>query len=118
MRVPMEVLFAGVAVGQLSTGVDWCGGFFGRPPDIVPHEREVMWRVTDSGWLYVIADGERAGSSQAVIPVGDLDGSLTEIAARGIVAGPVDTVGDAGRKATVIDPGGNSVALVQVTPQR
>jgi hypothetical protein len=46
--------------------------------------------------------------------VDDLDTELASLAERSISAGAVETISGAGRKATVVDPDGNSIALAQV----
>lgn len=113
--MPMEVLFAGVRVRDLAAATDWYNRFFGRPADLVPNDDEVMWRVTDSGWLYVLRDVPRAGNGLVTICVTHLDEAVHELAARGITLGPIAPEGDAGRKATGADPDGNTIALIQVT---
>lgn len=110
----MELLFAGVAVGAFPDAVEWYGRLFGRAADVVVTDQEVMWRVADTGWLYVIEDPARAGRSLVTISVSDLDEAVTDLEARGISSGRIETVGDAGRKATMTDPEGNSIALIQV----
>ena len=111
----MEVLFAGVRVRELRAATEWYGRLFGREPDMVPNEDEVMWRVTDGGWLYVLRDPPRAGHSLVTICVSDLEAAVAELAERDIELGPIAPVGDAGRKARGEDPDGNSVDLIQVT---
>lgn len=113
--VAMDVLFAGLLVGRFDTAVDWYTQLFDRAPDVVAHDREVMWRVTDGGWLYVLEDAERAGRGVVSISVSDLDFLVRELAARGISSEGIEPVGDAGRKARTFDPDGNEVALIQVT---
>lgn len=100
-------------MARFESAVDWYARFFGRAADIVAHDREVMWRVTDSGWLYVLEDADRAGRSVVTISVPDLDEAVRDLSVRGIHA-DVEAVGDAGRKAKTVDPDGNEVALVQV----
>jgi predicted enzyme related to lactoylglutathione lyase len=110
----MEMLFAGVAVEAFSGAVEWYGRLFGRAADVVVTDQEVMWRVADTAWLYVIEDAGRAGRSLVTISVSDLDQAVADLDSRGISSGRIETVGDAGRKATVTDPEGNSIALIQV----
>ena len=110
----VEVAFTGVPVSELATGRDFFERLFGRPPDVVVNANEVMWRLADPAWLYVVVDPARAGHALAALSVGDLDATLAELAGRGISAASVEEVGDAGRKATVLDPDGNSVALIEV----
>ncbi|MFL5797642.1 MAG: VOC family protein [Actinomycetota bacterium] len=47
--------------------------------------------------------------------VADLDATVAELAGRGIVAGPIEPQGDASRKSIVVDPDGNTLALIEVT---
>jgi glyoxylase I family protein len=110
----IDALFAAVAVTDLDAAVAWYGRLFGRPPDVLVHEHEVMWRVADGGWLYVLVDAERAGHGLVTLAVSDLDGAVAALATRGVTAGPVEDVGDAGRKAQLVDPCGNSVSLIHV----
>lgn len=112
--MPMEVLFAGVRVRELGPATEWYGRLFGRPADVVPNDQEMMWRVTDGGWLYVIEEPDRAGSSLVTIAVNDLDAAVAEMAARNVAIGSIEPVGEAGRKATTEDPDGNSLALIEV----
>ena len=110
----MEVLFASVPVADLRAGVSWYERLFGRPADLVPNEDEAMWQVTGGGWLYVLRDSRRAGSTVVTISVSDLDRFVGDLSTRGIDAGPIEDVGAAGRKATVTDPEGNVVSWIEV----
>lgn len=114
--VSTEVLFASVPVADLQVAMEWYGCLFGRPPDIVPNSNEVMWRVAGNGWLYVIKDPERAGQTHVTISVTDLDQFIAELGRHGINAGPIESVGDAGRKANTVDADGNVISFIQVAP--
>jgi predicted enzyme related to lactoylglutathione lyase len=112
--VSMEVLFASVPVSDLKGSTPWYEQLFGRAPDIVPNENEVMWCITGTGWLYVIQDAERAGRTTVTISVSDLDRFVGDLADRGIRTGPIEAVGEAGRKAIVVDADGNVIAWIEV----
>jgi predicted enzyme related to lactoylglutathione lyase len=99
----MEVLFASVPVGDLHAATGWYEQLFGRPADIA-----------GNSWLYVIEDPKRAGQTVVTISVRDLDQFVADLASRGINAGPIEAVGDAGRKANVIDADGNVISWIQV----
>ncbi len=114
MRVEIDVLFAGVAVRDLDAALPWYRRLFGRAPDIVPNDDEVMWHVSTAGWVYVVRDNERAGRGLVTLCVRDLDAFVAEAAARGAMGGPIVPVGDAGRKAAYHDPEGNLIALIEV----
>ena len=111
----IEALYAAVPVSVLAVAVEWYSRLFGRPPDVVVHEDEVMWRATESAWLYVVVDGARAGHGVVTLAVDDLDASLSQLAARGLEGAPVAAVGTAGRRSVQTDPDGNTVALVEIS---
>jgi len=109
-----DVLFAGMPVRSLNDSLAWYESLFGRPPDIVPNENEVMWNVVGAGWVYVVEDAERAGRSLVAVAVSNLDEALAHVNQRGIRTDAVEMVGDAGRKAALTDPDGNSLTLIEV----
>lgn len=108
------VLFAGVRVHALGPAVEWYERLFGRAADIVPNDDEVMWRVADGGWLYVLQAATHVGPALVTIAVADLDAAVAEVTARGVDVGAIEAVGTAARKATASDPEGNTVALIEV----
>jgi hypothetical protein len=48
------------------------------------------------------------------VSVDDLDRFVSDLAKRGIVAGPIEAVGDEGRKSNVRDPDGNVITCIKV----
>src|SRR5271157_2340895 len=110
----VEIAFTGVPVSELETGRGFFERLFGRTADVVVADDEVMWRLAESAWLYVVVDPGRAGHALAALSVGDLDATLAELGRRGLSPQTVEEVGDAGRKATLLDPDGNSVAIIEV----
>jgi hypothetical protein len=96
--------------------MDWYQRLAGRPPDLIPNEEEAAWQLTETGWLYVIADAARAGSALHTLLVDDLDAFLAGLASRGIAAGPVETIAGAVRHAIVTDPNGNRLNVGQPLP--
>jgi catechol 2,3-dioxygenase-like lactoylglutathione lyase family enzyme len=110
----VEVAFTGVPVSSLAPGRDFFERLFGRPADIEVAADEVMWRLADSAWLYVVVDTARAGNGLAALSVGDLDTTLEELGTRGIEPVRVEVVDGGARKATVLDPDGNTVAIIEV----
>ncbi len=109
----VEVAFTGVGVSDLAIGRDFMERVFGRPPDILVNEIEVMWRVAESAWLYTVVDPARAGNALAALSVADLDATLEELAGRGLRPAKLEDLGGP-RKATFLDPDGNTVAVIEV----
>jgi hypothetical protein len=113
----IDVAFSGVAVSAIAPARAFYGRFFGRGPDIIATDEEVMWRLTDSAWLYVVVDGNRAGRSLVTMAVDDLDTALAQLAVRSVAVEQLEEM-DAGRKATLRDPDGNTVAIIEVFARR
>jgi len=110
-----EHVFAALVVAEIDAGVAWYTRLLGRPPDIVPNGYEAIWRLADSASFYVLADPARAGRGALTVAVADLDACVAGLSDRGIEPGPVDQVHPGARKAEVVDPDGNTVALIEVT---
>jgi glyoxylase I family protein len=109
----VEIAFTGVPVSDLATGRDFFDRLFGRPADVEVAADEVMWRVAETAWLYVVVDGDRAGKGLVALSVADLNAALAELAGRALRPVRVEAVGG-GRKATLLDPDGNTVAVIEV----
>jgi predicted enzyme related to lactoylglutathione lyase len=110
----VEIAFTGVPVTDLAVGRDFFERLFGRPADVEVAVDEAMWRVAETAWLYVVVDAARAGHGLVALSVADLDDALAELEGRGIAPARVEVVGDSGRKATALDPDGNTVAIIEV----
>jgi predicted enzyme related to lactoylglutathione lyase len=108
-------LFGGIPVADYRAGREWYEAFFGREPDLVPHDSECAWQLTEGGWVYVVGDAPRAGGALVTLLVDDLDERLAALADRGIEAGRVETYGSGARKAIVTDPDGNEIGLGQAS---
>ncbi len=107
-------LFANVPVRDRVQAGEWYERLLGRPPDLVPNEREAAWRLTDTGWIVIEADPPRAGTALHTVLVADLDALLAEMAQRDVHAGPVETIGPGVRQAIVADPDGNRLKVGQL----
>jgi hypothetical protein len=116
--VEVEHLFAGIAVRDRGEALPWYERLTGRAPDLVPNGREAAWRLTETGWVYIVADPQRAGSAPNTVLVDDLDGWVATLAGRGIAPTQVETIAPAVREALVTDPDGNRPKLGHVSRRR
>jgi len=112
--MPNDVLFAGVPTADLEAALTWYRAFLGRPPEIVVNDDEVMWKICDGGWLYLVRDPSRAGHALVAMTVPDLDQAVVDLVGRGLSPPTIERVGAAERKAPVVDPEGNTIALIEV----
>jgi catechol 2,3-dioxygenase-like lactoylglutathione lyase family enzyme len=109
-------IFAGAVVSDFDAALDWYVRFMGRPPDFFPHDKEAVWQVTDSGWLYIVVDeAARAGAGLVTLMVDDLEARVAEITQRGVETGEIAWVvpGEV-RSVWITDPDGNRIQLGQV----
>jgi len=103
------ILFAGVPVSSIAPARGWYEGLFGRPPDLVPNEREVCWQLAEGGWVYLVEDEPRAGRSLLTLIVEDLEAAVAPVEERGLDV--VRLPGGPPFKAEVLDPDGNKVTF-------
>jgi hypothetical protein len=104
----------GIAVADFEGAVGWWSKLLGRPPDERPMADLADWHIPGAGVIQVIQDPERAGKSMLTLSVSDLVAYVAALADRGIPAGRVDiTTSDKVLIATVDDPEGNHVTLLQ-----
>ncbi len=109
----VEHIFAGIPVADRDAAAGWYERLVGRPPDLLPNESEAAWQLTGSGWIYLLADAERAGSALHTLLVADLETFIAEVGARGISAGPVETIAGGVRHVVISDPDGNRLNIGQ-----
>lgn len=110
----VDVLFAGAADTDFEEAQAWYERFFGRAPDIVANDEEVMWQFTGAGCLYIVRDTQHAGNSMMAMAVSDFERTTSALEARGGATGPIQQEGEAGLKALVRDTDGNSIAIIEV----
>jgi predicted enzyme related to lactoylglutathione lyase len=106
-------VFAAIAVRDHTAAVDWYAQLLGRAPDLLPHSTEAVWQLTESGWLAVVEDAERAGNARHTVLVDDLDAQLASLAARGMEPDTIEQYGSGARKAELVDPDGNRIGFAQ-----
>lgn len=110
----VEHLFAGIGVADRDAAVAFYERLFGRPPDLLPNDREAAWQLTDSGWVCLYADARCRQSAPHTLLVADLDSFLAGVAERGVAAGAVEAIAPSVRQSVIIDPDGNRLKVGQV----
>lgn len=76
-----------------------------------------MWRVTDTGWVYVVGDSDRAGQTLLTLLVDNLEDHVAQLAGRGIITGEIEAVPGLYRRALLTDPEGNKITLGEAPNQ-
>lgn len=112
----MEItkVLAGVAVRNLDQAKRWYEVFFARPVDAQPMGGLAEWH-TAGGTLQLVLDDQRAGGSLVTVWVPDARSALADLASRGGPKVELDeTTSDKVLFASLTDPDGNAVTVVQV----
>jgi predicted enzyme related to lactoylglutathione lyase len=107
-------VLAGMAVRNLDQAKRWYEVFFARPADAEPMGGLAEWH-TPGGVLQLVVDEQRAGGSLVTVWVPDARNALADLASRG---GPDveldDVTSDKVLFASLADPDGNAMTVVQV----
>lgn len=104
-------IFGGIAVSDFKRSLDWYTRLFGAPPAFFPNDREAVWMIADSRWLYIIVDAKRAGGAVQTIMVEGLDDVIAGIAKRGLEFGDEERPDENTRKVMYYDPDGNEIGV-------
>jgi hypothetical protein len=108
-------VFSSIPVVERDTAMEWYERFAGRPADLIPNDSEAAWQLTDSSWLYVIAEPGRAGTALHTLLVDGLDTFVAGLTDRGIALGSTQTMDNGARFVIVTDPDGNRLKVAQVS---
>ncbi len=107
----MSVFFAGVPVKNYQASCTWYERLLGRAPDMLPNEIEAAWKFTDTAWMYVIVDSDRAGKALLTLIIDNLDQHVAELDQRGFKPVEIEDVPGKYRKVSYLDPEGNTIAF-------
>lgn len=110
----MEIqhVLAVAPVTELAAARSWYERLFGAEATNTPMPTLVEWRVTDSGWVQVFTDAERAGTAAVNLAVADLDAAVAELGGRGLAPGEIVTASKGVRLCSLTDPDCNTVTLI------
>jgi predicted enzyme related to lactoylglutathione lyase len=112
--MPINRVLAGVAVADVDSAIRWYERLLGRPADALPMDGLAEWYFPQIGVIQVVQDADRAGRSLLTLGVDDLEEELGSLRERGLDPGAMDdTTSDKVLFATVTDPEGNAITLVE-----
>jgi predicted enzyme related to lactoylglutathione lyase len=98
-------------VTDLPRARDFYERLFGRPPDLIPNQREAAWQVRSGAWICLYAGAAGPSGAPHTLIVDGLDELLDALRERGVEAGPVEPVGEAMRQSVIVDPDGNQLKV-------
>ena len=106
-------VLAVVPVADFDAARAWYERLFGRPADNLPMAGQLVeWRVTETGWVQVTLDADRAGSGLLNFAVDDLDRDIADLVRRGLAPGAIETVSKGVQLCTIRDPDGNAITFI------
>jgi catechol 2,3-dioxygenase-like lactoylglutathione lyase family enzyme len=108
----IEHFLAVVPVADIDTARNWYERLLGRAPDNRPMETLVEWTVTDTGWLQVFNDADRAGSAMLNFAVDDLATHLAGLRSTDLAPGPIENVNKEVQLSSITDPDGNIITFI------
>lgn len=109
----IDHVLAVVAVSDFDASHDWYRRLFDAPATNVPMPGNVAeWRVTDTGWLQVFHDPDRAGMTMANFAVADLAKWHANLRARGVDIGDITEANKSVRLCSVNDPDNNVISFI------
>jgi ketosteroid isomerase-like protein/predicted enzyme related to lactoylglutathione lyase len=111
-------VLAGVLVKDWVGAQNFYATVFGRRPDRVPMHGCAEWHVPGGGFLQLVEDASRAGSSSVTLAVDDVHAEHARLRAAGVLVPDVWTVPDFIHAVTFADPEGTQITLVEeIAPQ-
>jgi predicted enzyme related to lactoylglutathione lyase len=109
----IEHVLAVVPVADFEAAHAWYERLFGAPADNLPMPgRLVEWWVTNTGWVQVTFDADRAGSGLLNFAVDDLDHHIADVSGRGLAPGAIETVNKGVQLSVITDPDGNRITFI------
>ena len=108
----IDHVLAVAPVSDIQAAQRWYEALFGRPEDNHPMDSLVEWRVTETGWVQVFHDPDRAGSTLLNLAVDDLEEQAAQLAVRGLVLDGIQTANKGVRTAGITDPDGNRITFI------
>ena len=81
-------LFAGIAVRDYDSAVEWYKRLLGAEPTFYPNDVEAVWQLAEDRYVYIIEDPDRAGGAVGMIWVDDPVAEVARISGLGLE--PVD----------------------------
>jgi hypothetical protein len=114
----IEHAFAGLPVTDRAVAQAWYARLLGREPNFFPNDTEAVWQLTDTAWVYVVVDADRAGRGLLTVLVDDLAALVAGMGERGIDAGEMETFAEVMRRVRLFDPDGNRLTFAENLGER
>lgn len=108
----IDHVLAVIPTADIDAAGSWYARLLGRDADNRPMDSLAEWRVTDTGWIQVHADADRAGTAMINFAVDDLATHLDALRNRGLAPGTIQTVNKGVQLSAITDPDGNTITFI------
>jgi catechol 2,3-dioxygenase-like lactoylglutathione lyase family enzyme len=95
----ISMVLSVVPVANFETSIEWYERLLGRAPDAQPMPGLADWHLTDTAWVQVYRDRDRAGETALNFAVDDLRTHTT--------------TNKNAKLASVTDPAGNTITFIE-----
>jgi hypothetical protein len=111
--IAINHVLAVVPVSDFIASQRWYERLFARQATNIPMNGLLAeWRLTDSGWVQMTLDGDRAGEGLLNFAVDDLDELRENLVERGLEPEEIIEANKDVRLCSVSDPDGNRITFV------
>lgn len=76
-------IFAGIAVRDYASALEWYKRLLGVEPSFYPNDIEAVWQLAENRFVYIVEDAKRAGGAVSLIWLDEPDAEVARIAERG-----------------------------------
>ncbi len=108
----IDRVLAVVPVSDVARSSAFYQSLLGAPPRNRPMGTLVEWQLTESAWLQVFLDPERAGSGLVNFSVEDLAAHVAGLEQRGLQPSSIDEVNKGVTLSSIVDPDGNRLTFI------
>lgn len=108
----IDHVLAVIPTADIDAARSWYERLLGREADNRPMDSLAEWRITDTGWVQVSVDADRAGTALLNFAVDDLTAHLDALQDRGLAPGAIQTVNKGVQLSTITDPDGNTITFI------
>jgi glyoxylase I family protein len=108
----IDHVLAVIPVADLTVSADWYERLFDAEATNRPMSNVAEWRLTDTGWVQVFVDADRAGRSFFNLAVSDLDKFVEGLRERGFRPSEIQNANKGVRLSNIEDPDRNTLHFI------
>jgi glyoxylase I family protein len=108
----IDHVLAVIPVKDAAVSTSWYERLFGKEPTNRPMPNLSEWRLTDTGWVQVFVDEQRAGKTFFNVAVSNLEAEIDALRQRELCPGEIQEATKGVRISMLEDPDGNVINII------